>query len=96
MAQGGYAYILTNQRHTVLCTGITANFPARIEQYRTKAFPKSFTARHNVEKLIYFRSFPTITEAIAEEKRLKGGSRRQKIDLRKALILKGKTYSSVM
>jgi putative endonuclease len=64
MPQGGFVYILTNQWHTVLYTGVTADLPARIEQHHTKVFPKSFTARYNVDKLVYFRYFPTILEAI--------------------------------
>ena len=36
---------------------------------------------YNVNKLVYFFSYSSIEEAIAEEKRIKGGSRSKKIKL---------------
>ena len=41
-------------------------------------YPKSFTAKYNCKKLVYYNWFDTIMEAIAEEKRIKGGSRKKK------------------
>ena len=41
----------------------------------------SFTAKYNIEKLVYYSFFSTIEEAITEEKRIKGGSREKKIKL---------------
>lgn len=38
-----------------------------------------FTARYTVEKLAYYHFYESIEEAIAEEKRLKGGSRAAKL-----------------
>ena len=81
MIKGGWVYILTNQRHTVLYIGVTSNLVARIQEHRQKLFPKSFTARYNVEKLIYFKRYDRIELAIADEKRLKGGSRKLKESL---------------
>jgi putative endonuclease len=43
--------------------------------------PTSFTAKYNCAKLVYYRRFELIVEATAEEKRIKGGSRKQKEDL---------------
>lgn len=81
MQQGGTVYILTNVLKTVLYTGVTSNLIARIQEHQTKAHPKSFTAKYNVIHLVYYQSFPTIEEAIAEEKRIKSGNRQQKCDL---------------
>jgi putative endonuclease len=36
---------------------------------------KSFTAKYRVNKLVYYRWFPAIEEAIEEEKRIKGSDR---------------------
>ena len=44
-------------------------------------YPASFTSRYNVDKLIYFFLYDAIEDAIAEEKRIKGESRKAKIDL---------------
>src|SRR5687768_5462141 len=81
MNKGGWVYILTNQRHTVLYVGVTSDLVVRIQEHRQKLFPRSFTARYNVEKLIYYRSYDRIELAIANEKRLKGCSRKLKESL---------------
>jgi putative endonuclease len=76
-----WIYILTNERHTVLYVGVTANISARLWEHATKQNPKSFTARYNVTKLIYYEGFNTIVEAIRREKIVKGKSRRWKEEL---------------
>ena len=81
MNKGGYVYIMTNRAGTVLYTGVTSTIANRVCEHRTKAHPDGFTARYNCTKLVYYKKFATIEEAIAEEKRIKGGSRQRKIDL---------------
>lgn len=81
MERGGYVYIMTNKHHTTLYTGVTSELQVRINQHKSKEFPNSFTSKYNCDKLVYYCDFPTIEEAIAEEKRIKGGSRQDKIDL---------------
>ena len=44
-------------------------------------YPTSFSAKYNCVTLVYYRRFELIVEAIAEEKRIKGGSRKKKEDL---------------
>ena len=44
-------------------------------------YPTSFSAKYNCVKLVYYRRFESIVEAITEEKRIKGGSRKKKEDL---------------
>ena len=53
----------------------------RVLEHRAHVNPGSFTDRYNCTKLVWYKSFNSIVEAIAEEKRLKGGSRKQKINL---------------
>ncbi len=81
MKRGGSVYILTNQHHTTLYVGVTSDLPKRISQHRDKFYPTSFTAKYHINKLVYFESLPTITDAIAREKQLKAGSRKKKLDL---------------
>lgn len=81
MERGGTVYILTNRHHTVLYTGVTSKIEHRITEHSEKHFTQSFTAKYNIDKLVYYRSFSSIEEAIAEEKRIKAGSRSQKIKL---------------
>ena len=81
MVRGGTVYILTNSNNTVLYTGVTSDLVARIQQHQLKIYPKSFTSKYRVDKLVYYQNYPTVSEAIAEEKRIKGGSRMKKIKL---------------
>lgn len=81
MQKGGWVYILTNTHHTVLYTGVTSDLVGRMQEHRSKRYPSSFTARYNVGKLVFYFLYETIEEAIAEEKRIKGGSRAAKIKL---------------
>ncbi|MDZ4757026.1 MAG: GIY-YIG nuclease family protein [Bacteroidota bacterium] len=81
MERGGSVYIITNKNHTTLYIGVTSNLIARISEHRNKKNPKSFSARYNLEKLVYYESFHSIEEAIVREKKLKGWVRRKKEDL---------------
>lgn len=73
-------YIVTNEAHSVLYTGITNNLTRRIFEHRQKLVP-GFTARYNLAKLVYYETFPSPLEAIAAEKRIKGWTRKKKIEL---------------
>jgi putative endonuclease len=79
--KGGYVYILTNQRHTVLYIGVTSDIAKRIWEHKNKVYINSFTHKYNCDKLVYYRFFSHIEEAIAAEKKLKGGSRLSKLKL---------------
>ncbi|BBE18877.1 excinuclease ABC, C subunit-like [Aquipluma nitroreducens] len=81
MERGGYIYILTNKKHTVLYTGVTSNLMNRLYERRNGLYQKSFTSRYNVTKLVYYEGFIHIEEAIAREKQIKAGSRQKKLDL---------------
>ena len=74
-------YILTNQRNTVLYTGVTGNLPKRLWEHRNRADPQSFTARYNVHKLVYYETGGDIRAAIAREKQIKNWKRAWKIAL---------------
>jgi len=71
--------MMTTVDNTAIYTGVTSNLKQRYWQHLNKQFPNSFTARYHCYKLVYFQEFPDIISAIAEEKRIKGGSRNDKI-----------------
>jgi putative endonuclease len=75
-----FVYILTNDRHTVLYTGVTNDLVRRVGEHRTKVF-RGFTSRYNVAKLVYYEETSDVTAAIAREKQIKAGSRSRKIAL---------------
>jgi putative endonuclease len=81
MQRGGCVYILTSFRNDVLYIGVTSELFFKVRKHREKLYPKSFTSKYNVFKLVYFKQFSSIEEAILEEKRLKNWHRQWKINL---------------
>ena len=81
MTKRGAVYILTNRNNNVLYTGVTSNLPVRMYQHKFKNYHIAFTSRYSVNKLVYYKDFYSIIEAITEEKRIKSGPRKQKMIL---------------
>jgi len=50
-------------------------------EHRNKINSGSFTARYNVDKLVWYGNYMDIVEAIAREKQIKAGSRAKKVKL---------------
>ena len=80
MTQGGYTYILSSKGKR-LYTGVTSQLQFRVTQHKEKKNPNSFTARYNIDLLVYYEVFGTIDEAIARESAIKNMHRKQKIQL---------------
>ena len=76
-----YVYIMTNKMNTVLYTGVTNDLMRRVYEHKNKLDVKSFTARYNVNKLVYYETTNSIQSAIEREKQIKAGSRKKKEDL---------------
>lgn len=72
---------MTSKNNTVLYTGVTSDLKDRISKHKNKRYKNSFTARYNVNKLVYYEWFDSIGEAIKKEKLIKGGSRKKKLNL---------------
>jgi putative endonuclease len=72
---------MTNKILTVLYTGVTNNLGERSFSHKTKNNSNSFTAKYNVNRLVYFETFDNIGEAIAREKQIKGWTRKKKEEL---------------
>lgn len=62
-----YVYITTNKYNKVLYTGVTSDIVKRVKQHKEK-FYKGFTSRYSCDKLVFYREFSTMLEAIAFEK----------------------------
>jgi len=78
MSNGGFVYILTNKHKTVLYIGVTSNLRARLWEHEQHIIKGSFTARYNVEFLIYYEWFDSIVTAIHREKEIKKWRREKK------------------
>ena len=62
-------------------TGVTGNLANRIDQHKHKDNPDSFTARYNVNQLVFYEVFDNIYDAINREKQIKGWLRCKKLSL---------------
>jgi len=71
---------MTNKNNAVLYTGVTSNLFKRVSEHKDKIVA-GFTNAYNITKLVYYEEFETMSEAIAREKQIKGGSRQKKLDL---------------
>ena len=73
-------YIISNQLHTTLYTGVTSNLTQRMRQHRNHSFG-GFSAKYNLTQLVHSEEFGSMEQAIAREKQIKSWSRKRKDDL---------------
>lgn len=76
-----WTYLTSNRKNGVIYTGVTSELKYRIQSHKTKKYKNSFSARYNVDKLVYFEQYDSIITARAREKQIKAGSRAKKIKL---------------
>ncbi|MBW4971547.1 GIY-YIG nuclease family protein [Croceibacter atlanticus] len=74
-------YIMTNKPNGVLYIGVTDDIHSRVVEHKVKFYPKSFTAKYNCDKLIYFEEFSEVAEASKRERQFKKWKREWKINL---------------
>jgi putative endonuclease len=75
-----WAYMLASRRYGTLYVGVTNSLNRRIWQHREGEMG-GFTKRYGVQRLVWFRGFGEVTDAITLEKRLKRWRREWKIQL---------------
>jgi putative endonuclease len=75
-----YVYILASHSRT-LYIGVTNELERRVYEHKTKAEPGSFTAKYNIDRLVYYEETTDAIVAIEREKQLKGWTRAKKIAL---------------
>ena len=73
-----YVYILSNRLNTVIYTGVTMNLVCRVYEHKHHLDPNSFTAKYDVNKLVYYESTSDVKTAIEREKQIKGWNRKRK------------------
>jgi putative endonuclease len=74
-----YVYIVAS-KSPVLYVGVTNDLVSQIDQHKRKLMP-GFTAKYNVNILVYYGAFPRPIQAIEAEKKIKGWTRAKKIGL---------------
>jgi putative endonuclease len=78
-----YVYILAS-KNRVLYVGVTNDILRRVAEHRSKHTP-GFTARYNINRLVYCEESDSIAAAIEREKEIKGWLRKKKIALIESL-----------
>lgn len=80
MTKAFHVYILANKQEGVLYIGVTSDLRKRVQEHKEKTI-KGFTAKYNVNQLVYFETTTDANIAIAREKQLKNWHRQWKINL---------------
>ena len=88
-------YIITNKYNTVLYTGVTNNLLRRVSEHKIK-FNKGFSARYNLNKLVFYETTSGAYGAITREKQIKGWSRKKKRELVTSMNPKWKDLSDTL
>ena len=72
---------MASDRNGTLYIGVTNNLFTRSFQHKLKINKDSFTAKYNIDRLVYYESYQYIQDAIQREKQMKVWQRQWKIRL---------------
>ena len=81
MKNGGYVYIMASGRMGTIYIGSSSDLIGRVFEHKNKVYPKSFTAKYNCDKLVYFEYHERLDDMVLRERRLKEWPRNWKIKL---------------
>jgi len=73
-----YVYIMSSRMGRVLYIGVTGDLQERVLAHKSGMGSK-FTAKYNVDRLVWCEAFPDAHNAISVEKKLKGCRRSKKV-----------------
>lgn len=71
-------YILASGKNGTLYTGVTSDLVKRVWQHK-EDLAEGFTKRYQVHTLVYYELCDDMLSAIAREKQIKAGSRKNKL-----------------
>ena len=75
-----YVYILASQKNGTLYIGVTSDLKRRIYEHKQKQ-AESFTKTHDINRLVYYETYPDAETGITREKQLKEWKRSWKLEL---------------
>ena len=78
--QHNYFVYLLASKTGVLYVGVTNDLERRVWEHKEKLI-EGFTAKYNVNRLVWFEQFREVRDAIETEKRIKGWNRAKKLAL---------------
>ncbi len=80
MTRAFYVYMLASRPGGTLYIGVTTDLERRVQEHQLKQVP-GFTAKYNVNRLVWFEEFFHASDAFDREKQLKGWVRAKKAKL---------------
>jgi putative endonuclease len=75
-----FVYLLANQPYGTLYVGLTTNLSRRVWEHKNKLVP-GFTAKYEVDRLVWFEVHDDWEAALLREKQIKEWKRDWKINL---------------
>ncbi|MCL1902339.1 MAG: GIY-YIG nuclease family protein [Alphaproteobacteria bacterium] len=81
MKDGGYVYIMANQKMGTIYIGSTSDLLKRVGQHKTKTFPDCFTAEYDLDKLVYYEFHESLEQMVKRERQMKEWQRNWKLKL---------------
>lgn len=72
-----YAVYILGSITGTMYVGVTGNLHFRVRQHKGHNF-RGFTAKYEVDRLLYYETYGEVLEAIRREKQLKGWEAREK------------------
>lgn len=80
MREKFFVYILSSLHNRVLYIGMTSDLPKRVWEHKERVV-EGFTAKYNVDRLVYFEVFSDAQAAIKRELSMKEWKRDWKVEL---------------
>jgi putative endonuclease len=75
-----FVYLMARRKHGTLYLGVTNDLVRRVYEHKNKVVA-GFTARYDVDRLVWFETYDDPTSAITREKDIKKWRREWKIRL---------------
>ena len=72
---------MTNKHNGVIYIGVTDDIEESVKEHKLKINLKSFTAKYNCDKLVYFEEYEKREDAVKREGKFKKWKREWKIEL---------------
>jgi putative endonuclease len=76
-----YVYMMASGKRGTIYTGVTSDLVSRVHQHKTHYFADSFTARYDVNRLVWYELQDGADTAIHREKQIKEWRRGWKVEL---------------
>ena len=76
-----FVYILANKSRSTVYTGVTKDLQRRVYEHKSHFDLQSFSARYNVDRLVYYEAVSDSYAAISREKQIKKWNRERKNEL---------------